>query len=95
MAAFTFYFPVPGTPTGEGYSLSFKIAGTNTATPAYQTSSLGSAWAQPIVFNEAGSPDGPIYLPPTPALKVVYTDGDGVAVSGYPYDNYSPLEVGS
>lgn len=93
MAAFTFYFPVPGTPTGEGYELSFKIAGTSTSTPVYSNSSLSSAISQPIVFNASGVPATAIYLPSSPAVKVVFVDDDGVAVSGYPYDNYSPLEV--
>lgn len=95
MAAFSFYFPVPGTPTGEGYELSFFIAGTSTPSPVYHDSDLGSAWAQPIVFNADGQPDGPIFLPSTPAVKIVYTDESDVAVPGYPYDDFSPLEVGS
>ena len=94
MAAFSFYFPLPGTPTGEGYSLSFFQAGTSTPSAVYKDSALGSAWAQPIILNEDGQPDFPIFTPPTPALKIVYTDADDVAVTGYPYDNYSPLAVG-
>lgn len=93
MSAFTFYLPILGTPTGEGYSLSFTAAGTNTPTPCYHDSGLSSAWAQPIIFNEDGVPDGPVYLPHTPAVKVIFTDENGVALAGYPYDNFSPLQV--
>lgn len=94
MAAFTFYFPVPGTPTAEGYSLSFFEAGTATPLPVYSDADLSVAISQPIVLNADGNPDTPIYMTPTPAAKIRYTDADGVAVGGYPYDNYSPLAVG-
>lgn len=94
MAA-VFYFPLPGTPTGEGYQLSFKIAGTDTPLDVWSDADLTIPWAQPIVFNAAGNPDGPIYVSPTPAYKVVYLDADDVAVDGYPVDDVSPYEVGS
>lgn len=93
MALMSFYFPVPGTPTGEGYSLSFFIAGTTTRSPVYHNSNGSGAWAQPIVFNAAGQPDGQIFIPSSPALKIVYTDDQDVDVDGYPYDGYAPLEV--
>lgn len=95
MAAQSFYFPIPGTPTGEGYSLSFCAAGTSTPQAVYHDSDLGSEWAQPIVFNADGQPDGPIFLSPTPALKILYTDENDVDVPNYPYDDYAPLAVAS
>lgn len=95
MAAFIFYLPLPGTPTGVGYQLSFTEAGTSTPVNVWTDSDLTVAWAQPIVFNAAGEPDGPIYLSPTPALKVFLTDAGGVSVAGYPIDAYSPAELGS
>lgn len=93
MAAMSFYFPIPGTPTGEGYQLSFYIAGTSTPAPVYHASGPATPWAQPIVFNADGQPDGAIYIDDATALKIVYLDADDVAVPGYPYDNYSPLAV--
>lgn len=96
MAAIAFYWPVLGTPTAEGNLLSFFIAGTSTSTPVYSDSDLSVAIAQPIELNAAGQPSvGVIYLPSTPGLKIVYTDGDGVAIAGYPADFVSPAEVAS
>lgn len=93
MAAFAFYFPVPNTPTGVDYELSFQIAGSSTPTDAYHDSDLSTAWSQPIVFNAAGQPGDAIYLPPTPGVKVLFVDENAVNVPGYPFDNFSPLEV--
>jgi hypothetical protein len=93
MAAIAFYFPIPGTPTGEDYQLSFFEAGTSTPADVFSDSDLGTPWVQPIVFNADGQPDGPIYLSPTPALKIVYVDENAVAVPGYPFDGYSPAAV--
>lgn len=95
MAAIPFTFPLPGTPAGEGFSLSFFVAGTSTPTPVYTDSTLLVAWAQPIVFNADGVPDGPIYLDPPTAIKVVYTDADDVDVSGYPVDGIGIPDVAS
>ncbi len=95
MAAILFSLPLVGSPTGEGYQLSFFAAGTSSPQAVFHDSNLGSAWLQPIVFNADGMPDGPIYLSPTPALKVVYVDEHDVPVSGYPVDNVSPAEVAS
>lgn len=92
MAAPIFYFPLPGTPTGEGYQLSFYQAGLATPLPVWTDVARTIAWAQPIVFNADGNPDGPIYLSDTPAYKVVYLDDDDVAVPGYPVDFVSPYE---
>lgn len=93
MAAIQFYLPLPGTPTGVDYELSFFEAGTSTPADVFTDSDLGVAWAQPIVFNADGMPDGPIYLSPTPALKVSLKDENGVDVNGYPIDDYSPPAV--
>ncbi len=93
MSAIAFYFPIPGTPTALGYQLSFNIAGTATPTPVYHDSDLSEAWDQPIVFNAAGQPGNPIFLAPTPALKVLYLDDANVPVDGYPFDDYSPAAV--
>jgi hypothetical protein len=93
MAA-VFSFPLPGTPSAVGYQLSFFQAGTATPQDVWTDSDLSIAWAQPIVFNADGNPDGPIYLSPTPALKVVYLDANSVAVPGYPVDDVSPYAVG-
>lgn len=93
MAAVVFYFPLPGTPAGEGYQLSFYQAGTSTPQPVYTNVGLSVAWLQPIVFNADGMPDGPIFLDPPTSIKVVYLDADDVAVPGYPVDNVGIPEV--
>lgn len=93
MAAPIFYFPLPGTPTAEGYQLSFFEAGTSTPLDVWTDVDRSVAWNQPIVFNADGNPDGVIYLSDTPAYKVQYLDANSVAVPGYPIDNISPYEV--
>ena len=92
MSAPIFYFPLPGTPTAEGYQLSFFEAGTATPLPVWTDVDRTVAWVQPIVFNIAGNPDGVIYLSDTPAHKVVYLDAVSVTVPGYPRDFISPYE---
>jgi len=76
-----------------GAQLFVYIAGSTTAQPVYHDSDLGSAWTQPIVTNAAGKSTGPIYVSPTPALKLVALDADDVPISGYPLDNWSPSQV--
>lgn len=93
MAAINFTFPLPGTPSAEGNLLSFFVAGTATPLAVYTDDDLGVAWDQPIEFNAAGQPDGVIYLSPSTAYKVVYTDADGVDIDGYPVDNISPPSI--
>jgi len=95
MAAILFSLPLPGTPTGLNYELSFFEAGTSTPLDVFTDSDLGAAWSQPIVFNADGMTDGPIYLSPTPALKVFLKDENGVDVNGYPVDDVSPAAVAS
>lgn len=73
----------------------FFEAGTDTPVDVWTDSDLSVAWAQPIETNAAGQSDGPIYLTPTPALKIVVVDADDVPVSGYPLDNYSPSAIGT
>jgi hypothetical protein len=60
----------------------------------YHDSLLSVAWTQPIVTNAAGQSDDPIYVTPTPALKVLITDDVDVDLPGYPADNQSPYAVG-
>ena len=93
MSAAVFIFPVPGTPTGLGYQLSFFEAGTSTPVDVFTDVDLSVAWSQPIVFNADGEPDSPIFLSPSPDLKIVYEDDNSVAVPGYPFDDYAPYSV--
>lgn len=93
MSAAVFVFPVPGTPTALGYQLSFFEAGTATPVDVFSDVDLTVPWTQPIVFNAEGNPDNPIYLSPSPDLKIVYEDDTSVAVPGYPFDDYSPYSV--
>ncbi len=103
MAA-VFYFPLPGTPTGLNYELSFFEAGLDVPLDVWTDSDLTIPWAQPIVFNAAGNPDGPIYVSSSPDMKVVYerpiTGTDGTpdpsvleAVPGYPVDFVTPSTI--
>jgi len=92
MAAPIFFFPLPGTPTAEGYQLSFFQAGTATPLDVWTDVDRTIAWNQPIVLNADAVPDGVIYLSDTPAFKVAYVDANNVAVPGYPVDFISPYE---
>lgn len=78
-----------------GAKLSVFIAGTSTPQPVYHDSDLMTAWTQPIVTNADGQSTGPIYLTPTPALKLVAVDANNVPLPGYPFDDYSPAAVAS
>lgn len=84
----------PGAPL-VGAKIYVYEAGTDTPEPVYTDSDLSVAWTQPIVTNAAGSSDGPIYVSPTPALKILITDADDVTLPGYPADAQSPYEVAS
>ena len=61
--------------------------------PVYTDSDLGVAWLQPLETNAAGQTTGPVYVSPTPALKIVVVDALGAPVPGYPLDDYSPSAV--
>lgn len=69
-------------------------AGTSTPLDVYSDSDLTVPFSQPFLTNAAGQTDGPVYVSPTPAIKVVIVDADDVPVSGYPVDNWSPSAVG-
>lgn len=83
-----------GTPL-VGAELTVFIAGSSTPSPVYTSSALNVAWTQPIVTNAAGNSTGPIFCNPTPSLKIVVVDADGVAVPGFPIDNVTPYELAS
>jgi len=76
-----------------GAQITVFQAGTSTPEDVFTDSSLGVAWSQPIITNAAGQTDGPIYVSPTPALKIVVLDADDVPCPGYPIDNWSPSAV--
>ncbi len=90
MSAPIFFFPLPGTPTAEGFSLRFYEAGTSTPLPVWTDVDRSIAWSQPIVLNADAVPDGVIYLSNTPAFKVSYQDTHNVELPGYPVDDISP-----
>ena len=76
-----------------GAEATFFEAGTETPVDVYTDSALGTPWDQPIVTNAAGQSEGPIYVSPTPALKIVVVDADAASVPGYPMDDWSPAAV--
>ena len=84
----------PGAPL-VGAQIRIYIAGLSTPQPVYHDSDLTTPWTQPIVTNAAGQSDDPIYVSPTPALKIAITDADDVDLPGYPMDDWSPYEVAS
>lgn len=77
-----------------GAEIRVYTAGTATPQAVYTDPGLSIAWVQPLVTNIYGQTDGPVYVTPTPALKIVVVDDDGIAVPGFPMDNYSPSAVG-
>lgn len=82
----------PGAPL-VGAKIYAYTAGTVTPVALYTDSDLSIEWDIPIVTNSAGQSDGPIYVTPTPALKVKITDADDVDLPGFPADNQSPYQV--
>lgn len=78
-----------------GAKITVFIAGLSTPQAVYHDAALAVPWVQPIVTNAAGNSDDPIYVSPTPALKIVVVDADDVPVSGWPIDNWSPSQVAS
>lgn len=76
-----------------GAKVTIFVAGTSTPQDVYHDSDLGSAWTQPIVTNAAGQSTGPVYVSPTPALKIVAVDANDVPLDGFPMDDYSPSAV--
>lgn len=89
---FLFLVDADGIPL-VGAEVTIYAAGTVTPQPVYHDSALSNAWLQPIVTNSAGQSDGPVYVTPTPALKVVAVTSTGAAISGFPLDNWSPAAV--
>lgn len=87
-------FDADGNPV-VGAQITVFAAGTSTPQDVYTDAALGVAWVQPLETNAAGQTTGPVYVTPTPALKIVVVDDEGAAVDGYPMDGWSPSAVGS
>lgn len=85
----------PGGPVVVGAKITTFIAGLSTPLNVFHDSALTVPWSQPIVTNAAGQSTGPVYVSPTPAIKVVVVDATDVPVNGYPIDNWSPSQVAS
>ena len=76
-----------------GAKVTFFEAGTSSPLDVWHDPDLSVAWIQPIVTDAAGQSYGPIYVSPTPAIKIVVVDADDVPVDGFPFDFYSPAAV--
>ena len=76
-----------------GAKVTTFVAGTNTVLPVWHNPDLSGAWSQPIVMNAAGQSSGPVYVSPTPAIKIVAVDANDVPIAGYPCDYWSPSAV--
>ena len=85
-------FDADGAPI-VGAQISVFAAGTDTPEDVFTDSGLGTPWDQPLVTNAAGQTTGPVYVSPTPALKIVVLDADDVPCPGFPMDNWSPSAV--
>lgn len=90
--AFLYIVDEDGVPL-VGAKITVFAAGTSTPEDVWHESDLSDAWTQPIVTNAAGQSAGPVYVSPTPSLKIVVVDADDVPVAGFPMDNYSPSAV--
>lgn len=84
----------PGAPL-VGAKAYFYTTGTSTPQPVYTDAGLSVAWTQPIVTDASGKSTGPIYVTPTPALKILITDANDVNLPGYPMDPWSPYALGT
>ncbi len=78
-----------------GAQITVFEAGTSTPVDVFHTSVPDTAWTQPIVTDAAGNSEGPVYVSPTPALKIVVVDANDDPVTGYPVDEWSPSAVAS
>ncbi len=76
-----------------GAKITTFIAGTSTPLDVYTDPDLDTAWDQPLLTNMAGQTDGPVYVDPTDAIKIVVVDANDVPVSGFPCDYWSPAAV--
>ena len=85
-------FDADGVPIVGAKITTFE-AGTSTPLDVFTDPDLDIPWDQPLVTNAAGQTSGPVYVDPTPALKVVVVTADDVPVSGYPVDFWSPSQV--
>jgi hypothetical protein len=75
-----------GDPLSGGKIFTY-LAGTTTLTPTYTSSTGGTPQSNPIILNSHGLPTlGPIWLGAGVAIKMVFTDLNGVAVRD-PIDN--------
>jgi hypothetical protein len=82
----------PGAPL-VGAKIYVYVTGTTTPSPVYHDSGLSSAWTQPIVTTANGISSDPIYVTPTPSLKVLITDSADVALPGFPIDPWTPYAL--
>jgi hypothetical protein len=78
-----------------GAQITTFTAGTTSVLPVFHDAALSVAWTQPLVTNAAGNTTDPVYVSPTPAVKIVVVTATGGAVPGYPMDNWSPSAVAS
>ncbi len=93
-APFVTIFDSDGNPV-VGAEIRVFAAGTSSEQDVFTDPALGTPWDQPIVTNAAGQTDGPVYVSPTPALKIVVVDSEGSPCVGFPVDSWSPAAVGS
>ncbi len=93
-SAFLYVVDADGIPV-IGAKATFFEAGGSTPLPVFSEPSLTTPWAQPVVTNAAGQSTGPIYISPTPAMKIVIVDANDVPIPGYPMDFFSPSAVAS
>lgn len=79
--------PVPGA------LITVFQAGTSSPIAVYHNSDLNIEWTQPIECDSNGKTDGPVFVSPTPSLKIVVTDADLVPVPPFPVDHITPYEL--
>jgi hypothetical protein len=77
----------------DGAKISVFEAGTSTPVPVYHDSDLMTAYTQPIECESNGKTLGPIFVSPTPSLKIVVTDANDVPVPPYPIDDWTPYSI--
>lgn len=93
-APFLFITDDDGVPV-PGALIYIYEAGTTNEITVYHDSDLSDPWTQPIECDANGKTDGPVFVSPTPSLKVAVTDADEVPVAPYPIDNWTPYVLES
>lgn len=73
------YFDADGRPLAGGKVYSF-IAGESTPQPLYTDNDLETPWSNPVILDDAGRPEGPLFMLAEPAYDIRVDDANDVVI---------------